>query len=380
MIAQAGKDHRGAHGCLPTARQQLLVRAAAAPVAVARQAWQTWREGTDLAAVDSASGRLLLWIYHRREELELSAADAAALEPRYRQTWLRNQVLLNRCAEVVGHLQASGIECLLLKGMALLTDVYADEGGRYLEDFDLLVGPEQVPRAVAALNTLGWHALHPEELSLEARHAHGFYNAEGLSCDLHWHLLWRAHAAVNEAPLWATKRPLRVRDEPTFTLAAEHLLLHLCVHGMAWETVPPIRWLLDVHLLLQRHPVQWELVLAEARRRGVTLPLAEALSVYETSLPGELPTFLHEQLRLLPASEEQRLAYAQLVTEPTLRAVLRGLMTDWKAAQRRGEVPVGCRSAVRFLCLRWRVPSAWALPGQFVRRFRRRWRSVNFLR
>ncbi len=380
MIAQAGQDHRGAHGCRPTARQQLLLQAAAAPPEIARPAWQQWRAGIDLAAVDAAASRLLPWIYHRREELELSAADAAVLEACYRQAWLRNQVLLNRCAEVVGHLQASGIDCLVLKGMALLSEVYADEGGRYLEDFDILVRSEQVPRAIAGLTALGWHSPHPEELSLDKCHAHGFANAEGFSCDLHWRLLWRPHAPMDEAPLWEAKRPIQIRNEPTFTLSAEHLLLHLCIHGMAWETVPPIRWLLDVHLLLRRHRVQWELVLAEARRRGVTLPLAEALAVYEAILPGELPAFVHEQLRQLPASEAQQLAYAQLVTAPTFASVLGGLLADWKEARREGRVASDCRGALRFLCLRWHVTSAWALPGQFARRFRRRWRSVKLFR
>ena len=120
MIAQAGKERRDSHGCLPTARQQLLLKAAAAPPDIARPAWKLWRAEGDLGGVDTASGRLLLWIYHRREELGLSAEDAAALEPRYRQVWLRNQVLLNRSALLVSRLQASGISCLLLKGLHLL--------------------------------------------------------------------------------------------------------------------------------------------------------------------------------------------------------------------------------------------------------------------
>ena len=81
MIAQTGKDLPGAHGCLPTARQQQLLQAAAAPIEIARPAWEKWRAEGDLDEVGSASGRLLLWIYHRRDELGLRAEDVAALEP-----------------------------------------------------------------------------------------------------------------------------------------------------------------------------------------------------------------------------------------------------------------------------------------------------------
>lgn len=380
MIAQTGKDLPGAHGCLPTARQQRLLQAAAAPAELARQVWQQWRAEGDLDGVDSASGRLLLWIYHRREELGLSAEDAATLEPRYRQVWLRNQVLLNRSALLVSRLQASGISCLLLKGLPLLIAEYQDEGGRYLEDFDILVHPEDVARAAYLLNALGWTTPYPDEVSTKKSHAHGFRNAEGFSCDLHWHLLWLPHAQVDETPLWLAKRPIQLRDEPTFTLSVEHLLLHLCVHGMSWETVPPIRWILDVHLLLRHHVAKWEAVLAEAQRRGVTLPLAEALAIYEAVLPGEIPALVHQQLRQLPPTDDQRLAYSEIVVEPAASKVLTVLLQDWKTAQRERQVQPGWRGLFRFLCLRWHVPSVWRLPGQFYHRFHRRWRSLNFLR
>lgn len=380
MIAEAGKDHRGAHGCLPTARQQRLLQACAAPPDLARTAWQQWRAKSDLDRVDSASRRLLLWIYHRRKELGLSAGDAAALEPHYRQVWLRNQVLLNRAALVVSRLQAAGIRCLLLKGLALLVEVYQDEGGRYLEDFDLLVHPEDVERAVYLLNALGWKSPLPDEVAVGKCHAHGFSNAEGFSCDLHWHLLWRPHAQVDETPLWQAKRPMRLRDEPAFTLSVEHLLLHLCVHGMAWETVPPIRWILDVHLLLRRHAVNWKTVLAEAQRRGVTLPLAEALVIYETVLPGEIPASVQEHLQALSPTDAQWLAYSQIVTRPSISTVVSGLLADWRIAQFERRAKSGGLGIFRFLCQRWRVPTVWRLPGQFYHRFQRRWRSLSFLR
>ena len=373
MIAQTGKDLPGAHGCLPTARQQQLLQAAAAPIEIARPAWEKWRAEGDLDEVGSASGRLLLWIYHRRDELGLCAEDVAALEPRYRQVWLRNQVLLNRSAVLVSRLQASGISCLLLKGLPLLIEVYRDEGGRYLEDFDLLVHAEDVQRAVYLLNTLGWKTPYPDEVSTKKSHAHGFSNAEGFSCDLHWHLLWLPHAQVDETPLWLAKRPIQLRDEPTFTLSVEHLLLHLCVHGMSWETVPPIRWILDVHLLLRYHVAKWEAVLAEARRRGVTLPLAEALTIYEAVLPGEIPASVRKQLQQLFPTDAQRLAYAQIVVEPLASQVLGSLLADWQTAKREGQVKPGWGGMTRFLCLRWHAPSVWRLPGQFYHRFQRRW-------
>lgn len=154
-------------------------------------------------------------------------------------------------------------------------------------------------------------------------------------------------------------------------------MLHLCVHGMVWETVPPIRWMLDVHLLLRRHAVKWDNILAEARRRGVTLPLTEALATYESVLPGEIPHFVLEQLQHSDATTEQRVAYARIVTEPSVSTIVRGMWADWKAAQSECTASSGVGGFTRFLCKRWHVPSIWRLPEQFCLRFRRRWRSVK---
>ncbi len=370
MIAKAGKDIPGAFGCLPTARQQLLLRAAAAPLEIARPAWQQWRAGADLDAVDSASRRLLLWIFHRREELGLSPADAAALEPNYRAVWLRNQVLLNRAAEVVRALQAAGIDCLLLKGLPVLLEAYRDEGGRYLEDFDVLVRPDDVLRAMPVLDALGWKSPAPESVSVEKLRAHHFTNSDGFDCDLHWRLLWPPYPEVDETPLWQAKRPIQLRGESTLTLSVEHLLLHLCVHGMSWQPVHPIRWLLDVHLLLRCHNPEWGQVVEEGRRRGVTLALTEALAAYETVFPGEIPAAVREQLARIPATAEQRRTFAQVALGPSVTAIASNVLTEWKLAKLKGTAGSGASGLVAFLRQRWHAQNIWQLPGRLFQRLR----------
>jgi hypothetical protein len=373
MIAEAGRDHQTAHGCLPTERQCLLLTACTAPAESAAKAWMTWRCRGDLGSVDPASERLLLWIFHRRDELGLSVEDRDALEVSCRRVWVRNQVLLNRCATLIAALEARGIEPILLKGISLLSELYGDEGGRYLEDFDLLVRPDQLEAAVKTLESVGWNLPRGESLRPETKHSQGFLNAEGLSCDLHWNLFRLYYGVPMDESIWSVCRKIAFRGATAAVLSVEHQLLHLCVHSMAWEPVAPIRWVLDIHLLLKRHPVRWDFIEREALRWKLTLPLFEALSVLQQIVPGSVPGDLLARLECVPVSADQKRLYSHRVTMPSPVGVLRGVFQDWNEARIDGKRP----GLTTFLRQRWKVHSFWAIPRQAFLRFRRRWMSLR---
>jgi hypothetical protein len=285
-----------------------------------------------------------------------------------------NQRLMNSAAFVARSLRAEGIEVLLLKGLPLLIDAYRDEGGRYMEDFDIMIREEEVERAVAVLAESGWKAVSPDDFSPRTRHwrhSNELVHASGLSCDVHWRLMRRPNEPSSEAPVWSAKRPILVRDEQAFTPAVEHMLVHLFVHGMSWQRVPPIRWILDTHLLLRRHTPDWRVVLADARRRGVALPVAEALETYNRFLPGVIPQEVRDEAARFRPTRQQRLAYEQVTRpyeEASLQVIWAIYLADWKQAQVLGRVQPGLRGLLRHLRLYWRVSSPVSLPWQFVKR------------
>ena len=365
-----GQEHppSDAPGCRPNPAQVLLLKAACAPADLARDFWQQWRMGNDPASADAASVRLLPWIYLRRDELEISAEDVTALEGIYRFAWLTNQRLANSALAVLETLEQHEIPVLLLKGLPLLVDVYRHIGGRYMEDFDIMLRSEHVERAVAALAESDWEPTRAGAFSESARrwrHSEEVFHPSGLSCDIHWRLLCRPNEPVDEEPVWSSHRTVSLRDRPALTLSPEHMLVHGLVHGFSWERVPGIRWVLDVHLLLRRHTPDWRLVVAEAVRRGVTLLIADAIAVYDEILPGEIPAEIRRELAQRPVSRKQRRAYEQL-TRPYESASLRMTwdfyLSDWERARSLGEVPPGLRGFVRHLKTYWRVQSIFALP------------------
>jgi hypothetical protein len=86
-------------------------------------------------------------------------------------------------AEVVQALHAAAIRSVLLKGPALVRALYADGADRPYGDIDLLVAPDDVPRAEQVLSELGFGP-PPTIVHFSPRHAAGWRRGR-LSVDLH---------------------------------------------------------------------------------------------------------------------------------------------------------------------------------------------------
>ncbi|MEK0451806.1 MAG: hypothetical protein RL088_4074 [Verrucomicrobiota bacterium] len=374
MIARAGEDAPGAPGCLPNASQKMLLRAACNPEGDGQAAWQRWRASHEIVHADPAARRLLPWIYLQRELLKLSGEDCVETGQIYRFVWFRNQRLLNAAEQAVAALRKEGMEPFLLKGVPLLLEAYQDEGGRYLSDFDLLIRAVEIQPAVAALARLKWKAQVPEVFCrrvFNLRHSEEFVDGSGLSCDLHWRLFRARHAPVPLEWIDDDARTLSFRCGAVRVPSVEHSLLLLCVHGMSWENVPPIRWILDFCLLLRRHAVDWDHFIQEAERFAVALPVSEALATFHEIEPEAVPDYVRERLARTRTHESRRVAYQKMVqpyASASLRMKWRWINEERQLAVALGQVPPGVRGLLRHLCGKLGAKSVWQLPASIGRR------------
>lgn len=97
-------------------------------------------------------------------------------------------------AECISKLRTEGIRAILLKGPVMAHWLYAGRAPRTYTDVDLLVAPDEFPRAVRKLASIGYRNLteardtiegtHAVPLTLEADADAGLPG--GLSVDLHW--------------------------------------------------------------------------------------------------------------------------------------------------------------------------------------------------
>ena len=89
-----------------------------------------------------------------------------ALRTRYRDNARKTLWFTRELFRILGHLESAGIKTLAYKGPVLAKTLYGDVTERQYSDLDILIRPEDVPRAKAALLALG-HTCGPESASEE---------------------------------------------------------------------------------------------------------------------------------------------------------------------------------------------------------------------
>lgn len=194
---------------------------------------------------------------------------------------------------------------VVLKGAALGPELYPAAALRPLTDIDLLVPPESVDAALAALAGIGFRALPalaPELARAVEPNVTLLGEAGGpATIDLHWGLVagsadWRA-APVGwfweRSEPWAPPAALGAAP-PARRLAPTAALLYQAAHIVLQHGRDPARliWLYDLHLLAGCGRVNWGELVAAARAHGwapaLRAALAEAGRCFGPAAPPEV--------------------------------------------------------------------------------------------
>jgi hypothetical protein len=306
---------------LPSQKQEMLLKIALAPEGEARAAGLTWLASVDLANQDAASNRLLPLVHDRLLQEDIDHPVMEILKGVRRKAWCRNQLLFTHTVPVIQALRDTGIEVMLLKGMALTQHYYGTTGLRPMADIDLMVPFRDADSAVEILCKNGWEAERPlpakltQEMKLCA-HAIGFRDAFGLPLDLHWHLLHFCLDPGADDSFWAASTVSTFAGREVRILNPADQLLHLFVHGLEWCRTPGIRWISDACTVIRRSPdLDWERLIAEARQRNLVLFVRSALNYLADSFDVPVPGEALQSLNCLPVSARERYEYVALTQQ-----------------------------------------------------------------
>ena len=205
----------------------------------------------------------------------------------------RRLVCLARSAQVVFHLapllkdlHEAGVATMVLKGALLAETLYADPGARSFFDVDLLVNPEDVPRAHQVLERHLYSAIRPVDLSRPPQ-VGGYLNSilyggrkeKSPLIHLHWHLVNTSMPSddfvfqVGMAQLWAEAEKLELWDVPVLAPEPHHLLIQLSQHAYdggfkKLTRLVDVAWACPV----DANPAFWERVLQVAHDWGLATP------------------------------------------------------------------------------------------------------------
>jgi len=310
---------------LPTLQQELLLRAALLNGREAIDAWSEWKSCVDIDDIDSldpGSYRLLPLVYRSLNNQRLEDPLMMKLKGVYRLTWYKNQMLFHAIANLLRSFQNAAIKTIVLKGAALTILCYKDYGLRPMKDFDVLVHTGQALQAVHLLKELGWQPkdFEPSENYISVSYAHGFVDNSGREFDLHWHLLSQSRDEGADDAFWEGAILTEVHDIPVYVLNTTDQLLHICVHGAHWNTIPSFRWVADAFMVMKnaQSGIDWNRLIAEGEKRRLILPLQDTLNYLRDSFDAPIAPEILQSIKNMPVPKIDRIEY-KITTSPPSR-------------------------------------------------------------
>jgi hypothetical protein len=221
-----------------------------------------------------------------------------------------------RC--ILDGLAAQGICPGVFKGAALAYTIYPTPGCRPMGDIDLWVTHTEMPAAIKVLTALGYrlhekterpHALtQSTDGEVQMRPTQPGQHL----VELHWGVFageWLARTtAIDRAGVRSRlmRTPLTGGRE-VLLLAPEDALIQLAVHlGINHQmSLHALRSLVDITLLAQQRPIDWDVVVTRARTWRVATVVGLALTLADTCF--DLPALAAPAAELAPAGPQRRL-------------------------------------------------------------------------
>lgn len=233
---------------------------------------------------------------HAKEQIPESTFDR--LRERLVENAQKSLVWLREWMRLLAAFAEADIEVVSFKGPALALTAYRNLSLREFTDLDLLVRPSEVAMAREVLTRQGYKldSPVPDDTSaglIRSRNQQiSFVNEQerGLQVDLHWGLLSNTASALLTVDQFLDSSIVETEGQVSFrSLAPEHLLLLLCVHGTkhCWSN---LRWLCDLACHIRSKPtLNWSECFRLAQSSGTNLTLTHSLLLCGEVLGVSLP-------------------------------------------------------------------------------------------
>jgi hypothetical protein len=360
---------------LPTPLQTHFLRACVRDEPSAGEAWSSWQ-----AAATRSGAPLLEALEPWRLFLPLLSWNLArngigvpdervVARLRFaRQTetvrWLRYRTVCHSVFAGLGH---AGIPFIALKGSALGELIYPSPSLRHKADIDVLLRQTDIARAVAWLAAHGWRQIDAPGL-LDVHHLPAMVHDSGCPIELHRRLLIPYYRLPFEQ-LWARSATATLAGVEARVLSDVDGLLHALGHGMSGYGLPTLRWVIDAHFVLARHPAfDWSVFVETTQSARMSLPINAALRYLADDMGFKIPESVIEDVKGTARRMGVRgRAAARLGARPwtdgSLRVIWRRHHSWWRrvilVAQRLFPPPM--EFALRYDLPLWAVPFYYAL-------------------
>jgi hypothetical protein len=246
-------------------------------------------------------------------------ADMQQLRWQALQIRRNNQHLLQALGGIAGAFREARVPVLLLKGAGLNLTLYEKADTRPMSDLDVMVRPDDLSRATAALASMG---MQPGPDFVHRDYFPRFHYAmefrspepESVRVDLHVRPFrpLRYGQTVQPGVFWENARAVEVEGAPLHVPSDAEQFVHLATHS-ACHGHSRLIWLYDLCRLVDASGpnLDWDRIEHLARSLHLVLPVRQALAELEARWGPMAPDEIRNALEQEPVGWRDRLCLAQ---------------------------------------------------------------------
>jgi len=370
----------------PTPQQELLLQAALLSGNAAVNAWEKWKSIVDIDLIDYASMQIFPLLYQNLKILEIDDPQINIYKGLFRSSWYENQRLLKTAVDLVTEFQSVGIDCLFLKGTALILEYIKTPGLRPMGDIDILVKPNHVCQAVDYFEKTGWVPTtdYPDlrkEAYFTYHHSVGFANQRDQHVDLHRSLLFPSPIQDSDADFWDGAVQSEIDGLPVLILNPTDMLIHTCIHGLREHNAEIFRWIADAMTILKNKSSQidWERLIDQTRKRRLVPELSNGLAYLAYLLDAPIPPQVLGAIGNEKVSTFERWEYNYAISDKRPLGRIPGFWFYYvRCLNPEFYMPIRLKFSgfLSYLQLNWKANNLWELGRLFLTKSMRRIRGL----
>ncbi len=205
----------------------------------------------------------------------------------YKSSWIqncaRNFIVIEEIETLAQDLEPKSISLVLLKGYALIDDIYPNRGERFCSDVDLLIDPQHSELIEKHLLDRGY-AKQKEKKWLGNFFKSVFekkIHSLSVTIELHTQLFWHENVSVGLTKVDLIKHK---KIKNCFCLSLEEQLIHLCGHYAFQHNFLKLFWLVDIQRFVEKYEeeINWDIFWQKALSFKLLISCYLSLSLITT--------------------------------------------------------------------------------------------------
>lgn len=230
----------------------------------------------------------------------------------YIYTAAKNTMLYSEFGRVVNSFRDKDIDVMAMKGAVLAELVYQDIGTRSMSDIDLLIKKEDIAKADAVLNTIGYKAADPSPFdSMENPNNYlttRDYRSRKPGCPsfhVHWHMVNSSipapySSAIDMQDIWKDAVSVEIAGAKIKSMSPHHFMIHLSEHAMrVTHSASRLIYLVDVAALIKRYgdELDWDNTVRTGKNFGVAIFMHNILNLTQLTTGINIPERVLKSLK-----------------------------------------------------------------------------------